>query len=79
MLIGHTLMNSNSPIDQDLLLLIGRLEGKLDALISQSHQQAKTIMELEARISKLEAYKGWLIGAASAASLIASWVFTKIL
>lgn len=72
-------MDSNSHLDPDLILLIGRLEGKLDALISQSHQQAKTIMELEARLNKLEAYKGWLIGAASTASLIASWIFNKIL
>jgi len=72
-------MNSNSNIDTDLLLLIGRLEGKLDALISQSHIQAKTIIELEGRINKLEAYKGWLLGAASVASALASWIFSKVL
>lgn len=79
MLIGHINMNSNSHLDPDLVLLIGRLEGKLDALINQSHRQANMIMDLEARLNKLEAYKGWLAGVASVVSIAASWIFSKII
>jgi hypothetical protein len=36
-------------------------------------------MELEARINRLEAYKGWLAGVASVVSIAASWIFSKII
>jgi hypothetical protein len=71
-------MNSNSNLDPDLILLIGRLEGKLDALISQSHRQSNKLIELEDRLNKIEAYKSWLLGVASVISLIASYIFSYL-
>lgn len=62
-------MNDN---DQNLLLLIGRLEGKLDALIQSSHRQSGQIVEIEARLMKLEASRAWMVGAASVISILAT-------
>jgi hypothetical protein len=69
---------SQHNLDPDLILLIGRLEGKLDALIAQNHRQANKLLELEDRLNKLEAYRSWLLGVASVVSLIASYVFSLI-
>jgi hypothetical protein len=71
-------MNQHNNLDPDLILLIGRLEGKLDALISQTHRQSNKLLELEDRLNKLEAYKSWLLGVASVVSVIASFIFSYL-
>ena len=65
--------------DPQLLLLIGRLEGKLDALIQSSHNQSSKIVEIDARLMKLEASRAWLVGAASVISILATLAANSIL
>jgi len=68
----------NDPIDPQLLLLIGRLEGKLDALIQSSHRQSVQIVEIESRLMRLEASRAWLVGAASVISVIATVAYNLV-
>lgn len=69
-------MNDN--VDPQLLLLIGRLEGKLDALIQSSHRQSNKMIEMDGRLMKLESSKAWMLGAASVISVIASFVLNRL-
>jgi hypothetical protein len=54
--------------DHDVMLAIGRLEGKLDSLLQMRQQQQAEIKELDSRVRHLEHMKSLIIGSAGAVS-----------
>lgn len=63
-----------------MLLAIGRLEGKVDALIERSTSTTADMRLHEERINRLERYRSWLLGASATIGVLASYafqVFTK--
>ena len=62
----------------DILLALGRLEGKVDALISQELRTRETIDELENRVRSLECCKARLVGICTTAGAIASYLVNLI-
>lgn len=51
--------NSN----ENILLLLGKLDGKMDSFLKQQSTHESDIKELNTRVSRLENYKQWLLGA----------------
>lgn len=54
--------------DHDVMLAIGRLEGKLDSLIQLRQQQQQEIKDLDTRVRALESAKSLIIGGAGVVS-----------
>lgn len=54
--------------DHDVMLAIGRLEGKLDSILQMRQQQQAEIKELDSRVRHLEHMKSLIIGSAGAVS-----------
>jgi len=54
--------------DHDVMLAIGRLEGKLDSLIQLRQQQQQEIRDLDTRVRALESAKSLIIGGAGVVS-----------
>jgi prefoldin subunit 5 len=54
--------------DHEVMLAIGRLEGKLDSLLQMRQQQQQEIKELDARVRTLENAKALIIGGAGVVS-----------
>jgi hypothetical protein len=52
-------------MEDNLLIAIGRLEGKVDALISALKSHSSAIDEHDERIRSLEQGRAWLLGAAA--------------
>ena len=71
--------------DVNLILSIGRLEGKLDALIQDTKNQSEKlnildskfdnqISKLSERVASLEKWKSWVIGVSAAIAAFISWL-----
>ena len=58
--------------DRDLLLAIGRLEGKVDALIANSAVQSEEIHHHDSRLRTLETSRSALVGAVAIISAAVS-------
>lgn len=54
--------------EHDVMLAIGRLEGKLDSLIQLRQQQQQEIRDLDTRVRALESAKSLIIGGAGVVS-----------
>jgi hypothetical protein len=52
----------------DIRFILGRLEGKVDALISQTATLGRSISNHENRIQELEKSKSWVLGVSAACS-----------
>lgn len=67
--------------EQAVLMAIGRLEGKVDSLLSQQKQFEAKFDHHDKRIRDLEHHRAWSLGVAAAVgsgiSLILSYVFHK--
>ena len=61
-------------MDSELMLALGRLEGKVDALIQGQAAQGEKLNAHDKRIRQLEQSKSWLLGVAAAAGSGASIV-----
>ena len=65
--------------ERDILLALGRLEGKVESLLHMQHTHAETLDTMESRIRILEQGKAALMGGAmvvgSVAATIVSWIF----
>ena len=59
-------------MNNDLMLALGRLEGKVDALIQGQAAQGEKLNAHDKRIRELEQAKSWLLGIAAAAGSGAS-------
>jgi len=58
--------------DKDIMLALGRLEGKVDALIQGQAAQGEKLNKHDERIRALEHYKAWIMGGAAAAGAVTS-------
>lgn len=61
-------------MNDEVLIALGRLEGKVDALMNALRAQEQEIRRMEERVRHLEQSKAWLLGAAAVISLIAGFV-----
>ena len=53
-------------VDNDILLTLGRLEGKVDSLIQSQAAQGEKLTAHDARLRKLEQSKAWFYGVTAA-------------
>lgn len=58
----------------DILLALGRLEGKVDALIAQQTRTQEDIDQLEHRVRSLEGSKALLLGICTAVGAVTSYL-----
>ena len=66
--------------DNDMYLILGRLEGKLDSLMVVTEKQWDTIEKHDTRIKKLEKDRHMVYGAAAGLGVIGSvviWVISN--
>lgn len=64
--------------DKEILLALGRLEGKVDALMSRQSRHDKELSHQERRIRHLEQSKAWLFGVAACIGGVVSVIVTFI-
>ena len=67
-------------VQNDVYLILGRLEGKLDSVISITEKQWDSIELHEKRLIKLERDRSMVYGAAAVLGLVGSaviWIITK--
>jgi hypothetical protein len=62
---------------ENILLILGRLEGKVDALVTAVGTHEEHVEKLEARIRSLENSRAWLLGAATIISAAVSVAVKK--
>ena len=62
----------------DVLLALGRLEGKVDALIAQEVRTQEDVDRIDQRLRALEGSKAMVFGACAAVGATASYVVTLI-
>jgi hypothetical protein len=70
----------NNTLDKDMYLILGRLEGKLDSVMTITEKQWNTIEKHDARIKKLEKDRHTIYGAAAVLGVIGSiviWVISN--
>ena len=57
----------------DLLLAIGRLEGKVDSILATMTHHGEELERLDHRLRKLEQSKSWMLGAAAVIGALSSY------
>ena len=62
-----------SDLNDQVLLMLGRLEGKVDALIMNHTAQEARIGQHEGRLGRLEQSRSYALGAAAAVGAIVSF------
>ena len=62
-------------LDHEVMLAIGRLEGKLDLLLQQRQAVQVELKELDQRVRHLEQSRSYIIGAAGVVAAIVSALF----
>ncbi len=62
----------------DLLLAIGRLEGKVDSILATMKNHSESLDQLDHRVRRLEQSKSWMLGAAAVIGAAASFFFNKL-
>jgi hypothetical protein len=62
-------------LDHEVMLAIGRLEGKLDLLLQQRQAVQVELKELDQRVRHLEQSRSYIIGAAGVIAAIVSALF----
>jgi hypothetical protein len=65
--------------NNDLFLAIGRLEGKVDALIALQQHQQEQIKEHDSRIRSLEHSRGYILGWSACIGSITTLIITTII
>jgi len=63
----------------ELFLAIGRLEGKVDSLLSMQHRQSEELKDHDTRLRSLEHSRGYMLGWAAAIGACVSVVSTYII
>lgn len=64
--------------ESSVLVAIGRLEGKVDALISSLKSHSGLLSEHDARLRSLEQGRAWILGAAAVVGAFSSVVVKVI-
>lgn len=70
--------NRTSRPSPELLLLLGRLDGKMDAVLQRMDINDKHHDELEQRITSLEHWRAYILGIAAILSAIVATFATKL-
>lgn len=65
-------------MNEEILLALGRLEGKVDAMMTSLRVQEQELKVLEKRIRELENSRAWMLGAAAVISAIAGFIVKLI-
>lgn len=65
-------------MNEEILLALGRLEGKVDAMMTSLRVQEQELKTLEKRIRELEQSRAWMLGAAAVISAIAGFIVKLI-
>jgi hypothetical protein len=65
-------------VNEEILLALGRLEGKVDAMMTSLRIQEQELKTLEKRIRELEQSRAWMLGAAAVISAIAGFIVKLI-
>ena len=65
-------------MNEEILLTLGRLEGKVDAMMTSLRVQEQELKVLDKRIRELEQSRAWMLGAAAIISMLAG-VIVKFL
>lgn len=63
---------------EEVLIALGRLEGKVDAMMSSLRIQEQELKRMDERVRHLEQSKAWLLGAAAIISFLAGLVVKLI-
>jgi hypothetical protein len=58
--------------DDNLFLHLGRLEGKVDAILTNQTQMNKRLDEHDLRLGVLERYRSWQLGVSAAIAALAA-------
>lgn len=61
-------------MNEEILLTLGRLEGKVDAMMTSLRMQEQELKVLDKRIRELEQSRAWMLGAAAVISILAGFV-----
>jgi hypothetical protein len=64
--------------DKNIMLALGRLEGKVDALMAQHGRHQLDMDLLDERVRHLEKYKAQLLGVCAAIASAASYLISSI-
>jgi hypothetical protein len=65
-------------MNEEILLALGRLEGKVDAMMASVRAQEQELKLLEKRIRELENSRALMLGAAAVISTIAGLIVKNI-
>tara|TARA_Y100001963_G_scaffold103181_1_gene142038 strand:- start:728 stop:934 length:207 start_codon:yes stop_codon:yes gene_type:complete len=65
-------------MNEELLLALGRLEGKVDSLITSQAVHDEELQRLDSRIRQLEQSRSWMLGAAAVIGAAASFLMQFI-
>ena len=65
-------------MDNEILIALGRLEGKVDSLITRQALHDEELDRHDKRIRDLEQSKSWILGASAAAGAIAAYIIGLI-
>jgi hypothetical protein len=66
-------------MNDELFLALGRLEGKMDALIQMQHVQQEELKAHDERIRSLEHSRGTFLGAAAVVGAVAGGILNLVL
>lgn len=61
-------------MNEEILLTLGRLEGKVDAMMTSLRMQEQELKILDKRIRELEQSRAWMLGAAAIISVLAGFI-----
>ena len=64
--------------DNQILLALGRLEGKVDAMLTRQKYHDEELERQDQRLRKLEQGRSWILGAAAVVGAICSFIATKL-
>jgi len=65
-------------VNEEILIALGRLEGKVDAMMTSLRIQEEELKKLDVRIRELEQSKAWLIGAAAIVSMLVALIIRLV-
>lgn len=65
-------------MNEEILIALGRLEGKVDAMMTSLRIQQEELKSLDIRVRELEQSKSWLLGAAAVISLVSGLIVKLI-
>jgi hypothetical protein len=63
---------------ENIFLHLGRLEGKVDAILANQTLMAKQLDHHDQRLGKLENYKAYLIGVSATVGAGMSWLMNTL-